>query len=204
MTVWKCVSPAHLCCVVADREQTAFDPLIVLIQAPEEKRAKGAPAIQRRAGLVSSFLSEAQTGQLPFEVSFTAGTKGRERLLMFLPHPPFIGSPEFACLTFSNTNTGGGGGSAAAVFAFFVFLCSRARPPGERAVHVGHLYRLLCLCAVDILTVAEGLCRILGGGETKNKRFASDGFFHTQSSQTVTQTRWRSSTSCGRFPPCSV
>lgn len=67
-----------LCC--SRQRKTAFDPFFFSSVRPysgphKEKKAKGAPAIQRQAGLVSSFLYKLQTEQLPFEVSFIAGTK---------------------------------------------------------------------------------------------------------------------------------
>lgn len=95
LTVFKSkfVSPSSLRCVVADSEKTDFDPLLFpsfLIQA--RNKGKGALAIQRQAGHVSSslFPSEPQTGQMPFEVSFMPGTKGQERVIIFSPYLHFI------------------------------------------------------------------------------------------------------------------
>lgn len=89
----KFVSPSSLGCVVADSEKTDFDPLLFpsfLIQS--QNKGKGALAIQRQAGLVSSslFPSEPQTDQLSFEVSFMPVTKGQERVIIFSSYLHFI------------------------------------------------------------------------------------------------------------------
>lgn len=74
----KLVSPFSFRCAAASSETPDFDPLRLLsffIQAQNKK--KGAPAIQRQTGLVSSslFPSEPQGDQLPFEVPLKLGTE---------------------------------------------------------------------------------------------------------------------------------
>ncbi|XP_039972691.1 G patch domain-containing protein 8 isoform X2 [Xiphias gladius] len=53
-----------------------------------QNKGKGAPAIQRQAGLVSSslFPSEPQTDQLPFEVSLMPGKEGQEKVIILCPY----------------------------------------------------------------------------------------------------------------------